>query len=303
MKTKNFLVSGILGVALAGFVLTGCHKTSTAPDTDTTAAQDESNASFVSNDSKNVSDAALQGNSGKYGPARSIKALYSVNCTVTWDSTTTPGDYTVTVDFGTIPVECKDYRWREGKILVSWKKSNGFFWQAYFDSLNTVTESFNGYKVGNAQTTMYGVAGTRTWTNEGHNVDGFQNWNFTANLVITNPNGKTATWNSNRNNTLVYEASINGGTWFYQITGGANGTASNGVGYTLTIRNGSPIYVTALPWWWPITPGCPWIESGIVDITRTSSTNTLSINFGNLGDCDATAVATLNGNNYTIYMW
>ena len=162
------------------------------------------------------------------------------------------------------------------------------------DSANTITESFNGYKVGSTASTMNGVAGTRTWTNEGRNVSGYENWNFTAALTITYPDGKTATWNSTRNNVLT----LNGGVWYYAVTGSAHGVSKNGVGYTLTITQ--PLYVTALPWWFF---GCAWIESGIVDITRTGSTNTLSINFGNIGTCDNQAVATLNGNNYTIYMW
>ncbi len=297
MKTKNFVLSGILGIALSGFVLTGCHKSSTTPDTDYAAAQDEANASFASNDSKNVSDAAMQGSSNKYGPAHTIQSAYSSSCVLSWDSTTIAGNITVTIDFGSAPVQCKDYRWREGKIQVSWKASSGFFLQAYFDSATAITETFNGYKVGTTQTTMYGVAGTRTWTNEGHNVNGFENWNFTADLTITNPSGKKATWKSTRNNVLTYV----GTTWYYVITGSASGTSSSGVGYSLTIT--SPLYVTAYPWWYTPAPGCPWIEAGVVSISRDGFSNTLTINFGNVGTCDSQAIATLNGNNYTIYMW
>jgi len=152
MKTKNFVLSGILGIALSGFVLTGCHKSATTPDTDYTAAQDEANASFASNDTKNVSDAAMQGTTNKYGPAHTIQSVYSSNCVVAWDSTSNPGYITVTVNFGSTPVECKDTRWRQGEVIVTWKEASGRFLQAYFDSLNTITETFSGYKVGSSVT-------------------------------------------------------------------------------------------------------------------------------------------------------
>lgn len=297
MKTKNLLLSGILGLALSGFVLTGCHKSATTTtDTDYTAAQDEANGSFASTDAKNVSDAALQNNGSNYGPERNINRIYSSHCTVTWNDTSTSTMDTMYINFGATPVQCNDYRWRKGEIIVYWAKKTGFWvWQSYFDSGSTVAQTFRGYAVGSASNAMNGVAGTRTWTNKGY-VSGYMNWDFSAYLTITYPDGKTATWNSVRYNVLKNIS----GTWYYQIKGSAYGTSRNGVGYTLSIEDANPLYVTAWPWW---LGGCAWIESGIVDINRTTSTNTLSINFGSIGTCDNIAVATINGNNYTFYMW
>jgi len=295
MKTKNFVLSGILGIALSGFVLTGCHKSSTNPDTDITAAQDETSGQYASTDAKNVSDNALNTSHRPRphsGPI--ILTDYSSTTTATIDSTTTPNMATLTVNFGPTPVECKDGRYREGEITVSWPVSAGFFWQAYFNKNTTITQSFIGYKVGNSASTMNGVAGTRTWTNTGLDTLGYESWSFTANLNITRYNGKTFTWSSYRTNALVNI----GGVWYYEITGYATGTTESNVTYRITITQ--PLYVTALPWWWF---GCPYIESGIITITRSSSTNTLSINFGTIGNCSPDATATLDGKTYTISKW
>lgn len=297
MKTKIFLLSGILGIALAGAVFTGCKKDSTAStDTDITAAEDDATASNTANDAKSVSDAAMQTN-GLHSPGHSpfnFNAYY--NATITWarDTTHGTGD-TLYIVFPSTPTLCGDGKFREGEIIVYWPYEPGrYLWQAYADSGILITEQFRGYAVGATSGTMTTVSGSRTWTNEGQNENGYENWSFTANLTLTYSTGKTATWNSNRNNVLT-EVS---GTWYYEITGEAYGTARNGVGYTLTIT--SPLYVTAVPWW---LGGCAWIESGTINVNRTGDDNTLTVNFGTLGNCHNTATATINGNNYTFTEW
>jgi hypothetical protein len=292
MKTKKILLTGILGIALAGVVFTGCKKDSTAADSDFTAAQDDANATSASNDAKSVSDAAMQTN-GLHG-AFNFNSYY--NATITWakDTLSGAGD-TLYIKFPSTPTLCGDYKYREGEIIVYWPYEPGrYLWQAYLDSNVTITELFRGYAVGQAANNMNTISGTRTWTNEGHNVNGYENWNFSANLTLTYSNGQQATWNSNRVNVLTEV----GTTWYYSVTGYATGTARNGVGYTLTIT--SPLYLTAIPWW---AGGCAWIESGTINVNRSNNNNTLTVNFGNIGTCDATAVATINGNNYTFSMW
>src|SRR5579863_2035514 len=141
MKAKNVLLSGILGVALAGVVLTGCHKDSSAPTNTTTsnssggdytAAEDESNASDAMNDSKTISDAAAQGSaSSKYAPTHNVKAIYSAHCVVTFAHDTGVGAVdTVYINFGSSPVKCNDNRWRQGEIMVYWKDSTGTLLQS-----------------------------------------------------------------------------------------------------------------------------------------------------------------------------
>lgn len=302
MKTKNFLLAGILGIALSGFVLTGCHKDSTSPDTDISAAEDESNASNVSNDSKSVSDAAVtQGNSTDYGR---VRPSISSSCKVTFNiDTASSGTDTMYVTFPSTPTLCLDGKYREGQIIVYWNNTNHSVWRAYFDSGATVHMTFNGYARGNSSSNMVQINGNRSWTNNGGQISmsdmNAVNWSFSANLTLKYlATGKTATWNSNRTNTLVYNAPTS--TWFYEITGSASGVAQSGVAYTLTITE--PLYHTAFPWWFGSGNGCPWIEAGQVTITRQGKTNSLVITFGTLGTCSDQATATIGGNTYTIYM-
>ncbi|HTB31269.1 MAG TPA: hypothetical protein VK808_04535 [Bacteroidia bacterium] len=304
MKVNQFLLSGITGVALSVFVLTGCHKDSTTTPTnnpsttqnDITSAEDESNASSAMNDSKTISDAGMSGNQGKYGQTRSVQAIYSSNCTVTWSSKDTGigGTDTMYVNFGSTPVECNDYRWRQGEIIVYWKQATGTLIQSYFDSSSVITMTFKNYAVGSLKSNMIGIAGTRVWTNTGTNALLEENWSFAANLTLTYSNAQTATWNSTRTNTLVQI----GGIYYYMITGSASGTDRSNVGYSLNIT--SPLYVTATPWW---LGGCAWIESGVLTVNVTGATYPISVNFGTVGSCDANAVATINGYNYPFIMY
>jgi len=275
MKTKNLLLTGILGIALAGVLLTGCKKDSTATtsstDSDITSAQDDGNANTVSNDAKSVSDAAMQTN-GLHAMHGSFNFSAYYNATITWaiDTTHGTGD-TLYIKFPSTPTQCGDGKYREGEIIVYWPYEPGrYLWQAYLDSNVTITEQFNGYAVGDASNNVNTVSGKRTWTNEGQNQGGYENWNFTANLTLTYANGGgTATWNSIRNNVLT---EVNG-TWYYSITGSVEGVNRKGADYTINIT--SPLYIT----------------------------NSLSVNFGTIGACDAKAVATINGVDYPFYMW
>ena len=301
MKKKIFLVSGIIGIALTLTVFTGCHKKddATSPSTnnsnsssnDITAAQDESNASDAMNDSKNISDASAQGNSSQYSPGKNVSAIYSQHCTVRLIHDTNSD--TMYVDFGASPVKCNDGRWRKGEIIVYWL-GTGSLLKTYFDSGSVITMTFNNYAAGNTDTNMIGIAGNRVWTNTGSNQMAQQNWSFTANLTLTYANKQTATWTSSRTNSLVKV----GADYYYEINGSASGMDRNNVHYSLTIS--TPLYVTALPWW---AGGCAWIESGILDINLANNLNTLSVNFGTLGNCTPIKTATINNHTYTFIMW
>ena len=140
---------------------------------------------------------------------------------------------------------------------------------------------------------MHGIQGNRTWTNQGLDTLGLESWSHTAALTISYPDGGRATWNSTRTNALVPIS----GTWYYEITGSGSGIAKSGASYTLTIN--SPLYRVARAWWLN-SSSCPWIESGVITITRSNRDNSLVINFGNIGDCNETATATIGDRSYTI---
>src|ERR1700722_3279607 len=154
MKTKHFLVTGMIGIALAGMVITGCKKDAAA-DTDATAAQDDANASFMLNDSKTISDGAAKGQATDR-PLGSACGQISKRDTVIGGVT----DTLIDIYF---PGGCvsPDLRTRKGHILVMW---NG---KGYFDSTASITETWKNYSVTTLGGTTIGIANgsTRTLTN------------------------------------------------------------------------------------------------------------------------------------------
>jgi len=301
MKTKSLVLSAILGIALSAVVLTGCKKNPldsvlppTSPSsTDISSAQEESDASNSINDTRQISDAAMQGNTGQYAPGRNLSVLLTSHCTIGWASDTNSAD-TLYINFGSTPVECNDGRWRQGEIIVYWTKGSGPYRAAYWDSGSVITMTFNNYASGNSSGNMVGVAGIRTLTNTGHNAISEENWKFSSNLTLTYSSSQTAKWNAVCSDSLV---EVNG-TYYYEINGNADGTSRKGDQYTLNIK--SPLYVTARPSWW--TPaGCPWVESGSISINLPNSV-ILTLDFGTVGKCSDSATAVIAGVHYPFAM-
>ncbi len=286
MKTKHFLITGIIGIALGGMIITGCKKESSA-DTDANAAQDDANASYMINDSKNISDGAAKGQANE--------RLLGTTCGQIRKGDTIINGVTDTLLDIYFPGTCMspDGRFRKGHILVYW---NG---RGYFDSLATITETWKNYSVTTLAGTSIGITGSRTLTNTGKDSIGDHSWSFNANITLSYSGGGTATWNSSRTNTLVKQ----GGIWYYVTNGSASGVSKTGVAYSLTITKG--LYYTAfwLNGGWPAWGGhyCDCIESGTVELTRTGKTYPLYLTFtSGVGNCNHTATATINGNNYNI---
>ncbi|HSY77947.1 MAG TPA: hypothetical protein VK890_13860 [Bacteroidia bacterium] len=283
MKTKHFLVTGMIGIALAGMIITGCKKESAA-DTDATAAQDDANASFALQDSKNISDGAAKGQANE-------RAMGTCGSWVGDSSATTD---TIDIHFAGGCVS-PDGRVRKGDIIVYWTKGKN-----YFDSGASITETWKNYSITSLSGLTMAIAGSRTLTNIGKNDSGDHSWSFNASLTLTYSGSTTgtATWNSNRTNVLTKIGSV----WYYVITGGASGVSKSGVSYSLTIN--SPLYWTAY-WlnkgWLTGTKYCDCFESGTVELTRSGKTYPLYLTFtSGVGNCAHTATATINGNNYNI---
>ena len=281
-----------MGIALAGVIFTGCKKTSTEADTDSTAAQDDANASFVLNDSKTIADGAAKGQANERLMGTCAVLRKVVDTSITIGSVTYTTDTLWDVAFSGTCVS-PDGRTRKGHILICWTG------KGYFDSGAVVSETFKNYSVycPNSGLTI-GVTGYRQLTNIGKDSLGEHSWSFNAALSLAYSSGGTATWNSSRKNILTYNAAAN--DWFYVITGSASGTSKSGVAYNLTIT--SPLYWTA--YWINILTGrqyCDCIESGQVELTRTGKKYPLYLTFtSGIGKCGHTATATINGNNYNI---
>lgn len=287
MKTKRYLMIGILGIALAGVVVTGCKKKDQpSTDSDVTAAEDEANASFALQDSKTIADGAAQN--------QSVERVLGSPCGTWTKRDTVIGSNTDTLIQISFPGTCTspDGRTRKGDIFVFW---NG---KRYFDSACVITMTFKNYDVTLLNGKTVNITGTRTLTNIGKDSAGDCSWSFNANLSLTYISGATgtATWTSSRTNVLTKQ----GNDYYYVITGGANGVTRNGVSYTISIT--SPLYHTA--YWLNLKYGyalCDCFESGEVEITRSNKTYPLYLQFtSGVGSCNHTATATINGNNYNI---
>lgn len=284
MKTKHFLFTGALALAFAGLILTGCQKKkkSTAPTAnDYAAAQDDANALFVIEDTKNISDGAAKGQASdrvdSVSPCSTIFRRDTVINSVK--------DTLYDIFFGTNDCTCTDGRTRRGHVLV-WCHPGQYFTQG-----DTIGMGFKNYYVSDI-----GVTGTRQLINVGTDSAGLHTWSFSANLTLTYPNsGGTATWTSNRTNTLTNI----GGKWYYSITGSAGGTSRKGDSYSINIT--SPIYVTAFPWWYWLNPGCRYIESGKLTITVSSYTYPIYVSFGTgVGNCSSAMTVTINSQVYNL---
>ncbi|HLP94248.1 MAG TPA: hypothetical protein VK168_09440 [Saprospiraceae bacterium] len=133
------------------------------------------------------------------------------------------------------------------------------------------------------------VEGTRTWTNNGQNVDGL--WSYTkvaTDMKLTFEDGTFTTWNKTRTSVLI-EGGSTATHWddVWSSTGIASGINRNGVDFTATITE--PLIKSA---------SCRWISSGIIEFSAGVRTRTLD--FGD-GTCDRFGTLTLaNGDSYTI---
>ncbi|PKP21536.1 MAG: hypothetical protein CVU05_06600 [Bacteroidetes bacterium HGW-Bacteroidetes-21] len=208
-------------------------------------------------------------------------ALWGNCATVTiapFDAVTWPK--TVTVDFGTTNCLGTDLRNRRGKLIYTVST-----W--YRDSGCTIIVTPNNFYINDHK-----VEGTKTVINQGRNNDGYLKYSVTVNnALVTKPDGTTFTWNTSRIHTWVAgETSIlNPYDDVYLIDGTANGVASDGGAFNITINTSLDVLV-----------GCRWIRAGVLTLSSTGNPDVI-VNYGS-GDCDANAVATVNGVDYSFVM-
>jgi hypothetical protein len=283
-KTPATLFKGFLILALAGMIIAGCKKTTTPADTDTTASNENAFSEATFNDAGSISDQAASNNMSSFRSGNDQGSLLSSCATITRDSSNHSDPDSIVVNFGATNCLCKDGRYRRGIIFITYTKPN------YWDSLNVITITFNGYYVDN-----YGVSGTKTMVYQGR-ISGQPTYDITVtNGMITKPTGGSFTWNSTREWKQI--AGQNTPFWWgddkYSLTGNANGVSSNGYGYTANIV--SPLirdFSCLIP---------RWFTQGVFDLTPTGKA-TRVVDFGS-GICDDVCTVTISGTTYTIHMW
>ncbi len=183
---------------------------------------------------------------------------------------------TVTVDFGTGCVG-NDGKTRSGIVAGTFTN-----WPWLAGAKLTVAP--DGYVVDG-----YGVSGTKSWTYNGLNSSGNQNWDIVvSNGQITTPENETINWESTRNHELIEGASdFNFWNNVYSITGTASGVNREGRSYDAEI-------IEALI----VKAGCAHVTDGILEITP-EDLKTRSIDYGD-GTCDSKITVTIDGKTYDI---
>lgn len=208
--------------------------------------------------------------------ANGVILATSVNGVLTFfDSTifTAPFPRLITIDFGT-GCTGDDGRTRKGKIKIS---LTGKFWVVG----TVITHTLENYYVND-----HHVEGTRTVTHTDTEI-----WQIVVSgAKITDPDGKTVTWESTRTRTRVTD----GGTDFnifddvYSITGSATGTNRDGRNFTVNIT--TPLQLQACSWIAEIT-------KGVVEI-QPEDLKLRTIDFGD-GTCDNEGTVTVGNKTKT----
>ncbi|MCB0764980.1 MAG: hypothetical protein KDB84_09755 [Flavobacteriales bacterium] len=244
--------------------LAACRKESdTSPtDRDYVVAVDNSRAEQYFNDALKLSDAAYKD--------------LDLPCAVSVTLDTVANPHTLLIDLGPTNCTAADGWARRGRLLVS-------FTGAYRAPGTVITITPQDYYVQD-----HHVQGTKTVTNGGTNGNGQTYFTVAVDGTVTAPDGSwTSSHHYERTRTWVAgEGTLNLLDDVYLITGVGNGVNRNGLAFTLNIT--SPLRVEV---------GCPWIVSGVEQITPANSA-VRTVDFGN-GACDAQVSVTVNGFTFT----
>jgi hypothetical protein len=264
-------------------LFTACKKDKDT-DTEYESAQDNSFAENSYEEATDIADQAMEGgNLTVFRSAGGSKILSDSCATITLDSIGID-HWLLTVDFGPTYVQCNTTaKRRKGKILVD-------FSGHYRDVGHQHIISFENYFVND-----YKIGGTKTVENTGLNSAGHTEFDINVNGQITDPNGRTMTWTSQR----VREWIEGEGTTFgtngisgitddvYLVTGSASGTSFSGTSFTVNITKALRVQLD-----------CRHIVSGKFELTPSGKA-TRYFDYGN-GICDTDATVTINDNIYNI---
>jgi hypothetical protein len=263
--------------AFCALFFLSCHRSDRDKDTETQSASDNYLAEACWNDVfKQLDDAAaVTPDVNRYACPPSAATCYTVTVTPAFPNTTFPK--TVLVDFGSTNCTGTDGIARRGQI-------SAVLTGKYRDSLTVISITTNNYFVND-----YKVQGTKKIDNLGH-INGIMTYTDTVtNAVITQPDSKTITWNSQRTNKWIAGEStlLNVSDDVYEISGAADGRGTKGNHFVLTIT--TPLRVEI---------GCRYIVSGVVKLTPDNLADRI-IDFG-AGTCDDKATVTILGKSYEI---
>ena len=273
----------MLGALLVSgaFIISSCQKDglNMFGNSDLAGVADES---FVQNESAKIDDIVTLVSYNTFSGERGLINQLPECATVTYD--TLSALRKVTVDFGTTPCFNEwDSKYRTGMIIITW---TGDMQQA--GTVKTITTE--NYYVGSVATELNKFDLTKTVTNMGVNEDG--NVHFAievTNAVVTLFDGGTISWTASHDRIWMQGTGTpDPDDDLFNITGGSQGTDSNGESFTVEIT--APLVKNA----------CEWIVSGVKTITHGNDPQKV-IDYGN-GECDDIAIVTVNGNQHIIHL-
>lgn len=280
MNTTKMMIGSLLIGSVAFF--SACQKdavTGGFAGVDITSARNEA---FADNESAKVDDIVNIVTFDNYSGVRGVIDQLPSCAVVTYDTLSYPKS--VKIDFGTTPcLSTWDNKYRTGVINISWTG-------AMKDVGTVKTISTENYYVGSTTDSLNHFQYVKTITNMGLNDNG--NWHFTIEVpaaTITMADGSVITWMSHRDREWIQGFSTpDPADDVFLITGGSSGT--NVLGNAFTVEITTPLMKDA----------CPWIVSGIKEIT-TGSNQTRIIDYGN-GNCDDIAIVKVNGVDKVIHI-
>jgi hypothetical protein len=282
------------------FAISGCKKKDKddeIKDYDYQAMQDNATSEGIWDDMSAMSDQASDGSGSlsSYRPS-DANSVMSTCAQITYS----PGSPNViTVNFPNFCL-CSDGRYRKGQFTITY---NGM----YRDSGTVITISAlssDNYYVSypssaSDSTKSIKVTGTKTVTNRGHNTSGHLWYTIHVDAVLYKYTGETMTWTSDRQREWISGESTP--NWLddqYSIKGSANGVSFSSVAYTIQIDDNNPLFVdfncfTSQPYSCKIT-------KGIFTLTPSGKVPRV-LDFGS-GACDNEAVATVNGQSFSVFV-
>ncbi|HKC69961.1 MAG TPA: hypothetical protein VKG26_17120 [Bacteroidia bacterium] len=287
MTKKVIITSLALATLSVALIFSSCKKKEEV-DSDTSAAEDHTQAETHSNDIENIGEQASYGSMSTYKLSQSSQSIYSTCATLTFDTLNNADNDTLLVNFGT---GCTglDGRPRSGSLQYIYTAG-----MHYRDSGNVINVSSNNYVVdGNS----INIA-SKTIKNLGHITNTNLTWNIVASMTITKANGKTITWTTNKTKVLLAGERPNNQPidWAQAqiaLFGTASGTSANGESFTASVAQAT---------WLIRNFNCTGYRkcfvAGELDFTPGSKP-TRYINFGT-GSCDNQATVTISGHVYNI---
>jgi hypothetical protein len=262
-----------IAVVIALFSLTSCSKSSNYSLTAT--SDDNSTAESLFDD---VFESSMEEvmDMDAFTASRSLRALGRGDCGEVTDSIVDSTTHHVirTIDFGTDG--CTYTRGdkeitKKGKIIIEKigkRHEDGF-------SLNV---NFDGFSVND-----YAIEGSKTVSNAVNDADQLV-FTIAVTSTITNPEGNSMTWTSNRTRTLIegYDTEDTLGDDVMQIEGSNAGTNFEGESFSSAIT--TPLIKSR---------ACNYITEGVIEITPAGK-SVRTIDYGVRTDCDNLATVTVD---------